>query len=189
MSCTHSTSNKANPTQRHRTLTTTSFFSCLFFKNQFALTRQAAISPSSILHSAPHPGTHGLSCHLCFSVMSTSTWLPHETMCCWRREPVQSTRLCLTDVNWVWHLLTHVWTIPQPRTTATNYGWALRIMSLGDLFPVVPGHLLCVHKSCTGNPPSVHNEPVREGGHVCEVALGFLLPLFTEILPGLFSST
>lgn len=157
------------------------FFLVFFFKNRFALTRRAAISPFLILHSARHPTTHGLNCHLGLSVMSASTWLPHETACCWKRETVQSTRVCLTDVNRVWHSFTHIWTIPQPRTTATNYGWALRIMSLGDLFPVVPGHLLCVHKSCTRIPSSVHNEPVQEGGHVFS-------PI-SEALPGLFSST
>lgn len=179
MNFTHSTSNKANPTQRHRTLTTISFFSfsCVFLlfifqKITFALTRRAVLSLFLILHSVRHPTTHGLNCPLGLSVMSTSTWLPHETACCWKRETVQSTRVRLADVNGVWHSFTHIWTIPQPRTTATNYGWALRIMSLGDLFPVVPGHLLCVHKSCTRIPLSVHNEPVQEGGHVCNVTSG-----------------
>lgn len=140
------------------------FFDFVFSKNWFDVTRQVVISPFLILHSVRHSTTHGLNCHLGLSVMSTSTWRPHETLCWRKKETVQSTRVCLTDVNGVWHPFTRIWTIPQPRTAATNYGWALRIMSLGDLFPVVPGHLLCVHKSCTRIPLSVHNEPVKEAG-------------------------
>lgn len=42
------------------------FFSCLFFKNQFALTRQAVISPSFMSHSARRPTAHGLKLSLGF---------------------------------------------------------------------------------------------------------------------------
>lgn len=47
------------------------------------------------------------------------------------------------------------------QTTATNYGWILRITSVGDLFPAVLGHLLCVRGSCAHIPLHVHHEPCK----------------------------
>lgn len=39
----------------------------------------------------------------------------------------------------VWGLFENNWTIPHFKLTASNFGWILKIMPVGDLFPVVPG--------------------------------------------------
>lgn len=77
-------------------------------------------------------------------------------------EIVQSTLVFDRYKLRVWRLFTHNWTIFPPQTTATNYGWILRITSVGDLFPAVLGHLLCVWGSCTHIPMEVHNESVKK---------------------------
>lgn len=185
MNFTHSTSNKANPTQRHRTLTTTSFFPfhvffcCLFFKNHFCPNTPSCSLPFP--HLAQCTTSHdprvelslGLKCHEHFDFAATWDCVPSKE----GNSPVNSGAFdrCKRSLALVYTHLNY----SLPRTTATNYGWALRIMSLGDLFPVVPGHLLCVHKSCTRIPLSVHNEPVQEGGHVCKVTSGSS-PLFPK---------
>lgn len=77
-------------------------------------------------------------------------------------EIVQSTLVFDRYKLRVWRLFTHNWTIFPLQTTATNYGWILRITSVGDLFPVVLGHLLCVWGSCTHIPMEVHNDSVKK---------------------------
>lgn len=146
MHVTHSTSNKANPTQRHRTLTSISFFPFRFLKKKTVCTYTSScnFTISHLIHyDIPWAMnfTRQLGIHGC-----------HMSDCVGERQKQSSQLQCLTVVNGVWHPFTHIWTISQPQTTATNYGWTLRIMSLDDLFPVVLGHLLCVQESCTRIP-------------------------------------
>lgn len=100
MNFTHSTSNKASPTQRHRTPTTISFFfypSHVFFlpvlwKLVCPYASSCSLSLLQCAQCTRSYRTHGLNWHLALSVMGTYTWLPHETACCWESEdsPVNS---------------------------------------------------------------------------------------------------
>lgn len=98
MNFTHSTSNKANPTQKaqhsHNNIYFIPFHVSfpVFWKLVFPSTSSCKLP---LLHLAQCTRYHDprvkltrrFKCH-----MSTYTWLPHETMCCWKREnsPVNS---------------------------------------------------------------------------------------------------
>lgn len=91
----------------------------------------------------------------------TSLWLLNGTQCYLKRkQPCQHLLFDRFKMG-VWCLFAHHWTISPLQTT--NYGWILRITSVGDLFPVVLGPLLCVPGNCrhTHSPLYIHNKPVK----------------------------